>query len=116
LRDPQQATAEAKLRAAQSSVPVTSMRNPAGLSDRHVEILRTIGHSGGSARRLGDLAGTRELRELEQGGWVWRDFIEQVEDEWGRTSSAIWYLTDRGAKAVGIDPTRIYRPESSDEQ
>jgi hypothetical protein len=79
------------------------------LTDEHKNALLTIGYSGGTQVRLGALAESQELHELEQAGYVWRDVITVREPGTGMTETAIWYLTDLGASAVGIDPKRIYR-------
>ena len=82
---------------------------PLSLTREHENVLATIGPSGGTNIRLRDLAHSREIYELERAGYVWRDFVETSEPGTESTEVAIWYLTDRGAEAIGIDPERIYR-------
>jgi hypothetical protein len=83
---------------------------PLSLTAEHENVLATIGPSGGTHIRLGELARSREIYELERAGYVWRDFVELSDPGKESTDVAIWYLTVRGAEAVGIDPERIYRP------
>jgi hypothetical protein len=83
--------------------------HPLSLTEKHKHVLLEIGHSGGTDFRLGALVGSRELQELERAGYVWRDLITVREPGPGMTETAVWYLTDLGAAAVGIDPVRIYR-------
>jgi hypothetical protein len=80
------------------------------LTAEHEQVLATIGHSGGTRMRLAELADGHELRELESAGYVWRESVEATDAATGMTGEAIWYLTELGATAIGIDPARIYRP------
>ena len=82
---------------------------PLSLTAAHEDVLATIGPSGGTNIRLRAIAHSREIYELERAGYVWRDFVEMSEPGTDNPDVAIWYLTDRGAEAVGIDPKRIYR-------
>jgi hypothetical protein len=82
---------------------------PLSITTAHEDVLATIGPSGGTSIRLRELANGREIYELERAGYVWRDFVGLRESGTDNTEDAIWYLTDRGAEAVGIDPKRIYR-------
>jgi len=79
------------------------------LTAEHEHVLEMIGRSGGTRRRLAGLVGNRELLELERGGYVWRELVE-TGPCWTGTASdiEIWYLTDLGASAIHICPTRIY--------
>jgi hypothetical protein len=82
---------------------------PLELTAEHKRVLATIGESGGTRTRLVEMADSRELDELERAGYVWREYVELSEPITHLTQLEIWYLTDLGATAIGLDPERIYR-------
>jgi GGDEF domain-containing protein len=79
---------------------------PLTLTAEHRRVLAEIGESGGTHARLGDLADSRELYELEHAGYIWRDFVDFLGPEPSNTTMAIWCLTALGATSIGIDPMR----------
>jgi hypothetical protein len=81
------------------------------LTAEHERILREIGHSGGTRLRLGAIADSRELAELEYGGYVWCDRAGATSGDRERRDAHhdFWYLTARGATTIAMDPERTYR-------
>ena len=69
------------------------------LTAEHKQVLDAVGPSGGSWLRLFGMACLRDLFALERAGFLWREHCESME---------IWHLTERGAVATGINPTRIF--------
>jgi hypothetical protein len=69
------------------------------LTVAQMNTLELVGRSGGSSLRLADVATRAELLDLERAGYLWHESADTMR---------IWYLTDPGAEAVGIDPARIY--------
>jgi hypothetical protein len=81
------------------------------LTAEHKRILREIGQSGGTRLRLEEIADSRELAELEHGGYVWRDHtgVPTGDRERRYAHHDFWYLTARGATTIAMDPARAYR-------
>ena len=71
------------------------------LTDAHRRVLEAIGVKGGGREKLGEAAGSVELREVVAFGFARHAPVGEID---------IWFLTREGADAIGEDPELVPSP------